>query len=59
MTIHDLTAEQPHITLPVGAEVYVIPVALVRDWIAGRDWPEPDIIKQIMREWLDSMEASP
>lgn len=57
MSIHDMTADHPHITIPVGDDIHIVPVPLVRDWIAGRCDPDPEVTRAIIAEWLRGLEG--
>ncbi|MGX1186686.1 hypothetical protein AB7M29_004365 [Pseudomonas sp. F-14 TE3623] len=58
--IHDLADHRPHLTIAVDDGVHVMPVALVREVIAG-DKPssiltEP-VVRRIIEEWIERVTA--
>lgn len=53
MSVVDFTENSPHIGIRAeNGDCFVVPVSLVRDWIAGRAEPDPDVMRAIIAGWL-------
>ena len=58
--IHDLADHRPHLTIAADDGVHVMPVALVREVIAGDKsssiLTEP-VVRRIIEEWIERVTA--
>lgn len=58
--IHDLADHRPHLTIAADDGVHVMPVALVREVIAGEKpssiLTEP-VLRRIIAEWIERVTA--
>jgi len=54
----DLAEHQPHLTVLTDEAVHVVPVSLVRDWIRGVGEPPQDLVRTVLREWLEAIEGA-
>jgi len=58
--IHDLADHRPHLTIAADDGVHVMPVALVREVIAGEKpsiiLTEP-VLRRIIAEWIEQLAA--
>jgi len=58
--IHDLADHRPHLTIAADDGVHVMPVALVREVIAGEKHSsiltEP-VLRRIIAEWIERVTA--
>lgn len=52
MTVINLEEYRPHLLIPTGNVMNVVPVALVEKWIAGEIEPPEDIVRWIISDWL-------
>lgn len=56
--VHNISDQRPHIAVYTDdGNAHVVPVELVRKWIAGILEPEPAVRRRIIREWLSVLEA--
>jgi hypothetical protein len=55
VTVTNIEDYKPHLAIYSEGNAYVIPLSLVDDWANGECVPEPAIMRQIIREWRESL----
>lgn len=55
MAIISLDEYRPHVCINTREAVHVVPVSVIEGWVKGTIEPEPECVRQIIREWLDHL----